>query len=226
MFRKLEENPWVMYADASLRKHGDRAAVVVTSIERLIVSAYLRTTNPAIAEEAAVALALVQPSVDTVVTDLNTTYRSFCRGGNLIRGTSHSIQVQATRKSRRAPVGPGSFAGFRRRLATAEIRRMTESYRRLPLTVAHATVAAVAVPIPKAIVSKFLEPRRGGTGTVAQARSPSLGGRRNDRDLHEERRRLTLDASTDPRRVTNNSDVNRKQIFVGHTCVSRRSPRR
>ncbi|KAH8042465.1 hypothetical protein HPB51_023475 [Rhipicephalus microplus] len=80
MARKLEENPRVMYADALLRKHSDRAAVVVTSIDRLIVSAYLRTTKPAIAEKAAVALALIQPSVDTVVTDLKTAYRSFHSG--------------------------------------------------------------------------------------------------------------------------------------------------
>ncbi|KAL1483399.1 hypothetical protein MTO96_033223 [Rhipicephalus appendiculatus] len=40
MARKLEENPRVLYADASLRKHSDRAAVVVTTKDRLIVSAY------------------------------------------------------------------------------------------------------------------------------------------------------------------------------------------
>ncbi|KAL1482241.1 hypothetical protein MTO96_050344, partial [Rhipicephalus appendiculatus] len=53
MARKLEENPRVLYADASLRKHRDRAAVVVTTKDRLIVSASLRTTDPAVAEEAA-----------------------------------------------------------------------------------------------------------------------------------------------------------------------------
>lgn len=80
MARKLEENPRVLYADASLRKHSDRAAVVVTSKDRLIVSASLKTTDPAVAEEAAVALALAQPSVDTVVTDSKTAYGSFRRG--------------------------------------------------------------------------------------------------------------------------------------------------
>ncbi|KAH8036484.1 hypothetical protein HPB51_000680 [Rhipicephalus microplus] len=79
MARKLEENPRVTYADASLRKHGDRAAVVVTFIDRLIVSASLRTKDPAIAEKVAAALALIQPSVDTVVTDSNTAYGSFRR---------------------------------------------------------------------------------------------------------------------------------------------------
>ncbi|KAH6922862.1 hypothetical protein HPB50_019891 [Hyalomma asiaticum] len=67
--RQLEENPRVLYADASLRKYDDRATAVATSVDKLIVSASLRTTDPAIAEEVAVALALVQPSVDTVVTD-------------------------------------------------------------------------------------------------------------------------------------------------------------
>ncbi|KAH7932125.1 hypothetical protein HPB51_029542 [Rhipicephalus microplus] len=76
---KLEENPMVMYADASLQKHSDHAAVVVTFINRLIVSASLRTKYPAIAEEVAVAFALVQPSVDMVVTDSKTAYGSFCR---------------------------------------------------------------------------------------------------------------------------------------------------
>ncbi|KAL1486197.1 hypothetical protein MTO96_031498 [Rhipicephalus appendiculatus] len=56
MARKLEENPRVLYADASLRKHSDRAAVVVTTKDRLIVSASLRTTDPAVAEEAATKL--------------------------------------------------------------------------------------------------------------------------------------------------------------------------
>ncbi|KAL1427756.1 hypothetical protein MTO96_003103 [Rhipicephalus appendiculatus] len=58
MARKLEENPRVLYADASLRKHSDRAAVVVTTKDRLIVSASLRTTDPAVAEEAAVVVTL------------------------------------------------------------------------------------------------------------------------------------------------------------------------
>ncbi|KAH7944732.1 hypothetical protein HPB51_028553 [Rhipicephalus microplus] len=80
MARKLEENPRVMYADASLRKHSDRAAVVVTSIDRLIVNASLRTKDRAIAEEVAVTLALVEPSVDTVVTDSKIAYGSFRSG--------------------------------------------------------------------------------------------------------------------------------------------------
>lgn len=78
--RQLEENPRVLYADASLRKYDDRATAVATSVEKLIVSASLRTTDPAIAEEVAVALALVQPSVDTVVTDSKSAYASFRRG--------------------------------------------------------------------------------------------------------------------------------------------------
>ncbi|KAL1436370.1 hypothetical protein MTO96_049730 [Rhipicephalus appendiculatus] len=53
MARKLEENPRVRYADASFRKHSDRAAVVVTSKQRLIVSTSLKATDPAVAEEAA-----------------------------------------------------------------------------------------------------------------------------------------------------------------------------
>ncbi|KAH6943082.1 hypothetical protein HPB50_015629 [Hyalomma asiaticum] len=78
--RQLEENPRVLYADASLRKYDDRATAVATSVDKLIVSASLRTTDPAIAEEVAVALALVQPSVDTVVTDSKSAYASFRRG--------------------------------------------------------------------------------------------------------------------------------------------------
>ncbi|XP_037512373.1 uncharacterized protein LOC119389242 [Rhipicephalus sanguineus] len=49
-------------------------------LHRLIVSASLKTIDPAVAEEAAVALALAQPSVDTVVTDSKTAYGSFRRG--------------------------------------------------------------------------------------------------------------------------------------------------
>lgn len=49
-------------------------------IDKLIVSASLRTTDPAVAEEVAVALALVQPNVDTVVTDSKSAYGSFRRG--------------------------------------------------------------------------------------------------------------------------------------------------
>ncbi|KAH8024155.1 hypothetical protein HPB51_021776 [Rhipicephalus microplus] len=60
-----------------------RAKVVPGSWKRtpgLIVSASLRTKDPAIAEEVAVALALVHPSVDMVVTDSKTAYGSFRRG--------------------------------------------------------------------------------------------------------------------------------------------------
>ncbi|KAH8024445.1 hypothetical protein HPB51_023554 [Rhipicephalus microplus] len=77
---KLEKNLRVTYADASLRKQNDRAGVVVTCIDRITVSASLRTKYPAIAEEVAVALALVQPSMDTVITDSKTAYGSFRRG--------------------------------------------------------------------------------------------------------------------------------------------------
>ncbi|KAH8038048.1 hypothetical protein HPB51_020698 [Rhipicephalus microplus] len=56
--RKLEENPRVM----------------------LIVNASLRTKDRAIAEEVAVTLVLVEPSVDTVVTDSKIAYGSFRSG--------------------------------------------------------------------------------------------------------------------------------------------------
>ncbi|KAH8019888.1 hypothetical protein HPB51_022989 [Rhipicephalus microplus] len=73
MTRKLEENPRILHADS------DRVVVVVTYTDRLIVSASLRTTEPAIAEEAAMALALVQPSVDVVVTNSKTVCGLFRR---------------------------------------------------------------------------------------------------------------------------------------------------
>ncbi|KAH6921339.1 hypothetical protein HPB50_027682 [Hyalomma asiaticum] len=66
----MRENPRVLYADASLQKQSDSAAMVATSKGRLIVGASRKTRDSAIAEEAAVALALAQLSVDTVVTDL------------------------------------------------------------------------------------------------------------------------------------------------------------
>lgn len=78
-----EENPRVLYADASLKKHDDRATAVATSIDKLIVSASRlgRQTLPL-----RKTLALVQPSVDTVVTDSKSAYGSFRTGGDLSRG--------------------------------------------------------------------------------------------------------------------------------------------
>ncbi|KAH8024644.1 hypothetical protein HPB51_000115 [Rhipicephalus microplus] len=80
MARKVKENPRVNYADTSLRKHSDYAVVVVKLIHRLIVCASLSTKDPAFAEEVTVALAHVQLSMDTVVTDSKTAYGSFRRG--------------------------------------------------------------------------------------------------------------------------------------------------
>ncbi|KAH8038169.1 hypothetical protein HPB51_024464 [Rhipicephalus microplus] len=90
MARKPEANPRVMYADVSLRKHSDRAAVVVTFIDRLIFSVSMRTKDPATAEEVAVALAIIHPSVETMVTDSKTANRSFC--GEVISSVTRAIQ--------------------------------------------------------------------------------------------------------------------------------------
>ncbi|KAH6925653.1 hypothetical protein HPB50_008369 [Hyalomma asiaticum] len=77
--RQLEENP-KLCADASLRKHDNQSTAVATSINKLIVSASLWAIDPAIAEGASVAIALVQASVDTVVADSKSAYGSFRRG--------------------------------------------------------------------------------------------------------------------------------------------------
>ncbi|KAH7934711.1 hypothetical protein HPB51_028921 [Rhipicephalus microplus] len=112
--RKSEENPRVMYADASLRKHSYRAVVVVTSIERLIVSASLRTKDP---DSRGSGRGPRTPTAERGRGGhrLKDRLWKLPQGGNLIRGTSHSIQVQASRKSRTPRVGPGAL---RRKQAT------------------------------------------------------------------------------------------------------------
>ncbi|KAH7985425.1 hypothetical protein HPB51_026836 [Rhipicephalus microplus] len=105
MARKPEANPRVMYADVSLRKHSDRAAVVVTFIDRLIFSVH-EDKRPCNCRGSGRGLAIIHPSVETMVTASKTANRSFCAGGNLICDTSHSIKIQASGKSRRARVVP------------------------------------------------------------------------------------------------------------------------
>lgn len=78
--RRLGGNSRVLYADASLQKGSDRAAAVVTTRDRLVVSASTRTRESTTAEEVAIALALVQPEVEVVVTDSKKAYSSYRRG--------------------------------------------------------------------------------------------------------------------------------------------------
>ncbi|KAH8022480.1 hypothetical protein HPB51_024579 [Rhipicephalus microplus] len=78
--RQLEENPAVLYANASIKKHDDQATSLATSIDKLMVNASLGMTDTAVAEEVAVALALVRLSINTVVADSKSAYGSFCRG--------------------------------------------------------------------------------------------------------------------------------------------------
>ncbi|KAH6927831.1 hypothetical protein HPB50_008971 [Hyalomma asiaticum] len=107
------ESPRVLYADASLQKHSDHAAVVVTSKDRLIVSASLKTSDPPIAEEMAVALALAQPSVDTVVNDSRTAYGSF-HGEGVISSTARAIlsMYKPSEKSHRARAAGNTIADY------------------------------------------------------------------------------------------------------------------
>lgn len=79
LVRQLKEDPEVLYADASLPKHGTRATAVVPTIDKLVTGASIRTTNPAEAE-VAVTLALAQPRVRTMVTDSKTAYASYRNG--------------------------------------------------------------------------------------------------------------------------------------------------
>lgn len=77
--------------------------VVVTSKDRLIISASLKTSDPPIAEETAVALALAQPSGDTVVNDSRTAYGSF-HGEGVISSMARAIlsKYKPSEKSHRA----------------------------------------------------------------------------------------------------------------------------
>ncbi|XP_077551209.1 uncharacterized protein LOC144164821 [Haemaphysalis longicornis] len=77
---RLEGNPDVMYVDAALVKGSDKAAVAVTTRDRLVAVASTRTRNATNAEEMAIALALIQPGATHVVTDSKKAYANY-RGG-------------------------------------------------------------------------------------------------------------------------------------------------
>ncbi|XP_077547715.1 uncharacterized protein LOC144159942 [Haemaphysalis longicornis] len=76
----LEGNPNVMYVDAALVKGSDKAALAVTTRDRLVAVASTRTRNATNAEEMAIALALIQPGATHVVTDSKKAYANY-RGG-------------------------------------------------------------------------------------------------------------------------------------------------
>ncbi|XP_077544636.1 uncharacterized protein LOC144157728 [Haemaphysalis longicornis] len=77
---RLEGNPNVMYVDAALVKGSDKAALAVTTRDRLVAVASTRTRNATNAEEMAIALALIQPGATHVVTDSKKAYVNY-RGG-------------------------------------------------------------------------------------------------------------------------------------------------
>ncbi|XP_077540901.1 uncharacterized protein LOC144153118 [Haemaphysalis longicornis] len=77
---RLEGNPNVMYVDAALVKGSDKAALAVTTRDRLVAVASTRTRNATNAEEMAIALGLIQPGATHVVTDSKKAYANY-RGG-------------------------------------------------------------------------------------------------------------------------------------------------
>lgn len=78
--RQLEEYPEVLSADTSLPKHGTTATAVVTTINKLVTGASIRKTNSVEVVKRAVALALAQTGVRTVVKVSKTTYANYRKG--------------------------------------------------------------------------------------------------------------------------------------------------
>lgn len=88
--RRFGDNSHVLYTDASLLQGCDRAAVAVTSRNRLITTASRRTRDPTTAEEVAMALALLQRGVGVVVTDSKEAYSSYRKGTiSSLLGSTH-----------------------------------------------------------------------------------------------------------------------------------------
>lgn len=77
---RLEDSPHVLYTDASTVQGSDKAATAVTTKHNLVNAASIRTKQIDIAEEAAIAMALLHTGVRTVVTDSKKAYSNYRRG--------------------------------------------------------------------------------------------------------------------------------------------------